>query len=66
VPGLSPGASAVARCARARAPHPWWRLASVLAGPPLPGADEVGGLATEAMEAHLDRRLRSVRSVAHL
>ncbi len=41
-------------------------LASVLAGPPLPGADEVGGLATEAMEAHLDRRLRSVRSVAHL
>jgi len=41
-------------------------LASVLSGPPPPCAEEVAGLATEAMEAHLDRRLRSVRSVAGL
>ncbi len=37
-------------------------LASVLRGPPATGADEVAELATEAMEAHLDRRIRSVRS----
>ncbi len=41
-------------------------LGSVLNGPPPPGADEVVDLATEAMEAHLERRLRSVRSVAGL
>jgi len=41
-------------------------LASVLRGPPPPGADEVAELATEAMEVHLDRRIRSVRSVAGL
>ena len=41
-------------------------LASVLAGPPSPGADEVAELATEAMEVHLDRRIRSVRSTAGL
>jgi hypothetical protein len=41
-------------------------LASVLNGPPPPGADEVAELATEAMEAHLDRRIRSVRSTASL
>ena len=41
-------------------------LASVLNGPPPPGADEVAELATEAMEAHLDRRIRSVRSTAGL
>ncbi len=41
-------------------------LASVLAGPPPPGADEVAELATEAMEVHLDRRIRSVRSTAGL
>jgi DNA repair protein RecO (recombination protein O) len=41
-------------------------LAAVLAGPPPPGADEVAELATEAMEAHLDRRIRSVRSAAGL
>ena len=29
---------------------------------PLAGTDEVTALATEAMEAHLDRRLRSVRT----
>ncbi len=41
-------------------------LAAVLAGPPPPSADEVAELATEAMEAHLDRRIRSVRSTAGL
>jgi DNA repair protein RecO (recombination protein O) len=41
-------------------------LASVLSGPPPPGADEVAELATEAMEVHLDRRIRSVRSTAGL
>ena len=41
-------------------------LTSVLAGPPPAGADEVAELATEAMEAHLDRRIRSVRSTASL
>jgi DNA repair protein RecO (recombination protein O) len=41
-------------------------LASVLSGRPPPGADEVAELATEAMEVHLDRRIRSVRSTAGL
>ncbi len=41
-------------------------LGGVLSGPPPPGAAEVAELATSAMEAHLDRRLRSVRSVAGL
>ncbi len=41
-------------------------LASVLAGPPPAGAEEVAELATEAMEIHLDRRIRSVRSTASL
>ena len=41
-------------------------LAAVLSGPPPPGADEVAELATEAMEVHLDRRIRSVRSTASL
>ena len=41
-------------------------LGAVLAGPPPPGADEVAALSTEAMEAHLDRRIRSVRSTAGL
>jgi DNA repair protein RecO (recombination protein O) len=41
-------------------------LAGVLAGPPPAGADEVAELATEAMEVHLDRRIRSVRSSAGL
>jgi DNA repair protein RecO (recombination protein O) len=41
-------------------------LGAVLAAPPPPCADEVTALATEAMEAHLERRLRSVRSVANL
>ena len=31
-----------------------------------PAADEVAELATEAMEVHLDRRIRSVRSAAGL
>jgi DNA repair protein RecO (recombination protein O) len=37
-------------------------LASALAEPDGPLAGEVADLATEAMEAHLDRRLRSVRA----
>jgi DNA repair protein RecO (recombination protein O) len=41
-------------------------LSAVLAGPPPAGADEVAELATEAMEVHLDRRIRSVRSSAGL
>ncbi len=41
-------------------------LAAVLRDPPPPGADEVAELATEAMEIHLDRRIRSVRSTASL
>jgi DNA repair protein RecO (recombination protein O) len=39
-------------------------LGQVLAGPPPPCGQEVTALANEAMESHLDRRLRSVRSVA--
>src|SRR6185437_2525203 len=41
-------------------------LGAVLAGPPPEGADEVAELATEAMEIHLDRRIRSVRSAVGL
>jgi len=41
-------------------------LAAVLTGPPPPGAGEAAELATEAMEIHLDRRIRSVRSTASL
>jgi DNA repair protein RecO (recombination protein O) len=37
-------------------------LTGVLAEPRSPVTDEVASLATEAMEAHLDRRLRAVRS----
>ena len=36
-------------------------LAGVLAEPRSPVTDEVGVLATEAIEIHLDRRLRSLR-----
>jgi DNA repair protein RecO (recombination protein O) len=41
-------------------------LAAVLAGPPPEGADEVAELATEAMEVHLDRRIRAMRSAVGL
>jgi DNA repair protein RecO (recombination protein O) len=41
-------------------------LGAVLSGPPPVEGPEVAVLATEAMEAHLDRRLRSVRSTAGL
>jgi DNA repair protein RecO (recombination protein O) len=41
-------------------------LASVLSAAPPPGAVEVSELATEAMETHLDRRIRSVRSTVGL
>ena len=48
------------------APHPRRRPGRRAAGPPPPAADEVAELATEAMEVHLDRRIRSVRSTASL
>ena len=41
-------------------------LGAVLSGPPPPGAEEVDQVATEAIECHLDRRLRSIRSAAGL
>jgi DNA repair protein RecO (recombination protein O) len=41
-------------------------LAGLLAGPPPAAGPEVAELVTEAMEVHLDRRLRTVRSVAGL
>lgn len=41
-------------------------LSGVLAGPPPAGSTEVEVLATEAMEAHLQRRLRATRSTAGL
>jgi DNA repair protein RecO (recombination protein O) len=41
-------------------------LAGVLNGPPPAGADEVVEVATAAMESHLDRRIRSMRSTAGL
>lgn len=41
-------------------------LGGVLSEPEPSGSAEVAALATEAMEAHLDRRLRSVRSAADL
>jgi len=41
-------------------------LGSVLSGPAPSCADELTALATEAMEAHLDHRLRAMRSVAGL
>ena len=39
-------------------------LGAVLSGPPPPGGAELAELATGAIEAHLDRRLRTVRSAA--
>ena len=41
-------------------------LGRVLSAPRPPCADEVAGLATEAVEAHIDRRLRSVHAAAEL
>jgi DNA repair protein RecO (recombination protein O) len=41
-------------------------LGSVLASSAPPGAEEVTAIATEAIEVHLDRRLRTVRSVVGL
>jgi hypothetical protein len=37
-------------------------LGVTLRGTPPVGADELVGLATDAMESHLDRRLRSVHT----
>jgi DNA repair protein RecO (recombination protein O) len=41
-------------------------LAGVLKAAPPPGAAEIDALATEAMEVHLDRRLKAVRSTSGL
>jgi DNA repair protein RecO (recombination protein O) len=69
---LNEGGALCRRCRRGRSMSPGalellrsilgGSLRSVLAGPAPPAAEEVNALATEAMEAHLDRRLRSVRS----
>lgn len=57
---VSPGALDLLRQALGGGLH------DVLRQPPGPLADEVADLATEAMEVHLDRRLRTVRSVTGL
>jgi hypothetical protein len=41
-------------------------LGSVLTGTPPEGAHEVDALATEAMEVHLDRRLKAPRALTGL
>ncbi len=63
MPVVPAGPAAVARrrssCCAASSAAAWPRRWREPAGPL---ADEVTDLATEAMEVHLDRRLRSVRS----
>lgn len=71
---LAEGGALCRRCRRGRPVSPaafdllrrilGGELGAVLAAPPPPCTDEVVALANEAMESHLDRRLRSVRSVA--
>jgi DNA repair protein RecO (recombination protein O) len=73
---LTEGGALCRRCRRGRPVSPealdlvrrilGGSLGPVLAGPAPTCADEVTWLANEAMESHLDRRLRSVRSVAGL
>lgn len=73
---LAEGGALCRRCRRGRPVSPaafellrrilGGALGPVLAGPPPPCTDEVAALASEAMETHLDRRLRAVRSVAGL
>ncbi len=73
---MTEGGALCRRCRRGRALSPaalelmrsimGGGLGGVLRGAVPPGSAEVAGLATEAMEVHLDRRLRSVRSVAGL
>ena len=63
VPGPPPRPAHERGRAGPAAPHPRRRPGGRAgAGRRPPGADEVAELATEAMEAHLDRRIRSVRS----
>jgi DNA repair protein RecO (recombination protein O) len=73
---LAEGGALCRRCRRGRPVSPaaldlvrrilGGSLGPVLAGSPPPCAEEVTALAYEAMETHLDRRLRSVRSAASL
>ncbi|MGO9455786.1 MAG: DNA repair protein RecO [Acidimicrobiales bacterium] len=71
---LTEGGALCRRCRRGRPVSPeafdllrrmlGGELAAVLGGPPPACTEEVAALAAESMESHLDRRLRSVRSVA--
>ena len=73
---MTEGGALCRRCRRGRSVSPHaldlvrrilgGSLGPVLAGPSPPCADEVTALANEAMETHLDRRLRTVRSAAGL
>ncbi|HMD46656.1 MAG TPA: DNA repair protein RecO [Acidimicrobiales bacterium] len=73
---LTEGGALCRRCRRGRSVTPQaldllrrmlgGGLGELLAAPAPDGTEEVTELATEAMEAHLDRRLRAVRSVAGL
>lgn len=70
------GGALCASCRRGRAVSPealavlrlviGGSLGAVLSGPPPPCAPEVSALATDAIEAHLERRLRSVRTAPSL
>jgi len=73
---LTEGGALCRRCRRGRSVSPealallrqivGGGLAPLLATPAPPAAAEVTGLATEAMEVHLDRALRSVRATSTL
>jgi DNA repair protein RecO (recombination protein O) len=73
---LTQGGTLCRECRRGRAVSPdalevvrailGGALARVLSDPRPASAEEVAGLATEAMEAHVDRRLRAVRTAAGL
>lgn len=73
---LTHGGTLCRRCRRGRSVSPealrlmrqvlGGSLGAVLAGPPPAATEEVSALVTEALELHLDRRLRSVRAAAAL